>query len=124
VRNLVYIFFSLELLFILTQGFFDLNEFMVDFIVKSKQIAFLFSEANFKFDLAQLITRVDNIRSLGYIFYTEYKVTVVLASILLFVSIIGALALTLYFPASKFSVEYINIVKTQNIGSNLFREIK
>lgn len=78
-------------------------------------------ESNQYINWSQLIYRTDQLRALGSILYTEYRVSVILASLLLFVSIVGALAVTLYFPKNKFSVEEINCMKMQDANNQARR---
>lgn len=58
-------------------------------------------EANQYINWSQLIYRTDQLRSLGAILYTEYMTSVILASLLLFISIVGALAVTLFSPKAN-----------------------
>lgn len=51
-------------------------------------------------------------------------VSVILASLLLFVSIVGALAVTLFFPKNQFSVEEINSIKRQDANNQAVRNPK
>lgn len=81
-------------------------------------------EANQYINWSQLIYRTDQLRSLGAILYTEYMVSVILASLLLFVSIVGALAVTLFFPKNQFSVEEINSIKRQDANNQAVRNPK
>ena len=78
-------------------------------------------ESNQYMNWSQLIYRTDQLRSLGAILYTEYRVSVILASLLLFVSRVGALAVTLFFPKTKFSVEEINSRKRQDANNQARR---
>jgi hypothetical protein len=80
-----------------------------------------FIEANQYIDWSKLIYRTDQLRALGGILYTEYKVTIILASLLLFLSRVGALAVTLFFPKNQFSVEEINSRKRQDANNQARR---
>ena len=74
-----------------------------------------FRESNIYLDWSKLIQRTDQLHAIGGILYTEYKVSVILASILLFLSRVGALALTLFFPSSKkFYKKYATSLKIQD----------
>jgi NADH:ubiquinone oxidoreductase subunit 6 (subunit J) len=121
-RYLFYVFFVLEVLFLISQSFFDLSFFMTDSIVGNvMRESTLFIEANNYFDWSKMLQRTDHLRGLGFLLYTEYKVTVILASVLLFVSMVGALALTLYFPQNKFSIKPINSIKIQDVANQMRR---
>lgn len=81
-------------------------------------------EANQYINWSQLIYRTDQLRSLGAILYTEYMTSVILASLLLFISIVGALAVTLFSPKSQFSLEEINSIKRQDANNQAVRNPK
>ncbi len=104
-RHLILGFFLLELLFLSSQEFFDINVYISDIAVISSSFGESevsgFNEANGYLDWSKLIQRTDHLRALGGILYTEYKVTVILASILLFLARVGALAVTLFFSAAS-----------------------
>jgi len=74
----------------------------------------VFTEGNGFIDWSTILHRTDHLRALGGILYTEYKITIIVASILLFLSIVGALAVTLYFPKNYFSIEIISDRKFQD----------
>jgi len=94
----------------------------ISFEVLSSPISYSYLiESNQYINWSQLIYRTDQLRSLGSILYTEYRVSVILASLLLFVSMVGALAVTLYFPKNKFSVEEINSMKMQDANNQARR---
>lgn len=116
-RHLIRLCLIIQMLFIISSQFFDINGFISSTINKSS----IFVEANHYMDWSTLIYRPDQLRALGSILYTEYKVTVVLASLLLFLSRIGALAVTLSFPKNQFSVEDINSRKRQDANNQTRR---
>ncbi len=78
-------------------------------------------ESNHYINWSQLIYRTDQLRALGSILYTEYIISVILASLLLFVSMVGALAVTLFFPKNQFSVEELNSRKMQDANNQVRR---
>ena len=78
-------------------------------------------ESNHYINWSQLIYRTDQLRALGSILYTEYIISVILASLLLFVSMVGALAVTLFFPKNQFSVEELNSRKIQDANNQVRR---
>jgi len=121
-RYLFYIFFVLEIFFLISQSFFDISFFITNFSYKQDIMDSPFiSEANPYFDWSKVLQRVDHLRGLGYILYTEYKITVLLASLLLFLSIVGALSLTLFFPQTQFSLKPINSRKIQEANNQISR---
>lgn len=116
-RHLIVICLIVQVLFFISSQFFDLSEFM-----PSSSFEFAhFMESNPYRDWSKLIYRSDQLRALGGILYTEYKVTIILASLLLFLSMVGALAVTLFFPKNQFSVEEINSRKMQDANNQARR---
>ncbi len=116
-RHLIRLCLIVQILFFISSQFFDLNGFISAIISNSSY----FIEANQYMDWSKLIYRPDQLRALGSILYTEYKVTVILASLLLFLSRVGALAVTLFFPKNQFSVEEINSRKRQDANNQTRR---
>jgi len=106
-RYIILVFFCIEVFFLISQAFFDLNSFRSIEFFKNPT---LFIEGNQYMDWSKLIQPTDQLRSLGGLLYNEYKITVILASILLFLSIVGALAITRFFPEKTFKRHtYFNI---------------
>jgi len=119
-RHVILGFIILELLFFISEQFFDLSGFFQAFSMENSiQVDFI--ESNQYINRSKLIQRTDHIRALGGLLYTEYKVTVILASLLLFLSIVGALAVTLFFPKNVFSIEEINSIKRQDANNQARR---
>jgi len=98
-RNLICSFFIIEVLILSSNQFFDLGFFMEPHRLNSMTN---FIETNEYFNIATLINHSDILRQLGNLLFTEYPISVIIVSILLFVSIVGALAITLYFSVNKF----------------------
>ena len=119
--SLVLSFFLFALL-IVSETLFNLR-----FIINSTLLSNLpenpiFTESNIYINWSKLIQRTDQLRAIGGILYTEYKVSVILASILLFLSRVGALALTLFFPSSKkFYKKYTTSLKVQDNNNQTIR---
>ena len=119
--SLVLSFFLFALL-IMSETLFNLR-----FIINSTLLSNLsenptFTESNIHTNWSKLIQRTDQLRAIGGILYTEYKVSVILASILLFLSRVGALALTLFFPSSKkFYKKYTTSLKVQDNNNQTIR---
>lgn len=117
VRHVVLGFLLLEVLFLISLEFFDLGAFIYSESLTSKTEAtalFFYDEANSYLDWSKVIQRTDHLRALGGLLYTEYKVTIILASLLLFVSRVGALAVTLFFPKKNFMIEDLTTRKRQD----------
>ena len=116
-RHLILICLIIQILFFISSQFFDLSGFRP---TSGSELSHLI-EANQYMDWSKLIYRTDQLRALGGILYTEYKVTIILASLLLFLSMVGALAVTLFFPKNQFSVEEINSRKRQDANNQAMR---
>lgn len=116
-RHLILLCLILQVLFFISSQFFDLSGFRS---ISDSGLPYLI-EANQYRDWSKLIYRTDQLRALGGILYTEYKVTIILASLLLFLSRVGALAVTLFFPKNQFSVEEINSMKRQDANNQAMR---
>ena len=108
-RYIILIFFCIEIFFLISQNFFDLTSFRSIEFFKLNSF-FIFTEGNEYFDWSKLIQPTDQLRSLGGLLYNEYKITVIIASLLLFLSMVGALAITRFFPEKTFKRHsYFNI---------------
>ncbi len=120
-RHVILGFFLLEVLFLISQDFFDLTAFMAP-LVDVSDIS-IFTEANNYLDWSKLLQRTDHLRALGGVLYTEYKVTIILASLLLFLSRVGALAVTLFLSSSTeiFKVQEISVRKRQDANHQAMR---
>ena len=113
--------FFLIALLIISETRFNLR-FIINANLGANLDTTFFTEANMYLDWSKLIQRTDQLRALGGILYTEYKVSVILASILLFLSMVGALALTLFFPSSKkFYKKYATSLKVQDNNNQTIR---
>ena len=113
--------FFLIALLIMSETRFNLR-FIINANLGANLDTTFFTEANMYLDWSKLIQRTDQLRALGGILYTEYKVSVILASILLFLSMVGALALTLFFPSSKkFYKKYATSLKVQDNNNQTIR---
>lgn len=148
-RLLILAFFILEIMFFISEQFFDLSGFIhsyfdinlffsniinvttektffSEYVYKNTFIKFAeqsadFIEANQYINWSKLLHRTDHLRALGGLLYTEYKITVILASLLLFLSIIGALVVTLFFPKNHFSTEELLVIKRQDANNQTRR---
>ncbi len=94
-RYVILAFFLLELLFLASQDFFDINIFISDVAFPLNESITGFTEANAFIDWSKLIQHTDHLRALGGVLYTEYKISVLIIAVLLFLARVGALAVTL-----------------------------
>lgn len=106
--------FFMRALFRISETLFNLRFIMNSSLVEDIQKNRYFTESNRYIDWSKLIQRTDQFRAIGGVLYTEYKMSVIIASILLFLSRVGALALTLYFPSKKFYNKNITSLKIQD----------
>ncbi len=120
-RHIILGFLLLEVLLLVSQEFFDLGAFLYTGLSTEVNESFTFVEGNIYLDWSKLIQRTDHLRALGGLLYTEYKVTILLASVLLFLSRVGALVVTLFFPKSYFTAEEIPVMKMQDANSQVRR---
>lgn len=105
--------FFLTALLIMSETRFNLRFIINSVLIDNLDNPF-FTEANSYMNWSKLLQRTDQLRAIGGILYTEYKVSVILASLLLFLSIVGALALTLFFPTKKFYRKNVTSLKIQD----------
>lgn len=127
-RHLIFGFFLLESLFLLSQDFFDLSYFRVQISDFESIYTRSLVEVNGFIDWSQLLQRTDHLRALGGILFTEYKVTIILASLLLFVSRVGAIAVTLHLSADTtskgvFSLTQLPSIKVQDLNLQARRNV-
>lgn len=54
-----------------------------------------FCESNLYVDYSKLLQETDQLRAIGGVFFRDYKVAVILGSLLLFVSMVGSIVLTM-----------------------------
>lgn len=111
--SLVRLFF-ITCILIINENFFNLHFFINDIIFNYTRINSVFIESNSYLNWSTIIQRTDQIRAIGGILYTEYKASVILASLLLFLSMVGALSLTLYFPSKNFYKNNTTSLKIQD----------
>jgi NADH:ubiquinone oxidoreductase subunit 6 (subunit J) len=88
---------------------FSLRSF---FFLNNENLALL-TEANTATNEIGFLYQIDQLFVLGIILYTEFKFSVILASLLLFIVIVGVLILTLYTPQSFYYKNNIIKIKIQ-----------
>ena len=79
----------------------------------------LLIEANTYTNDIQFLYQIDQLTILGLILYTEYKFSVILASLLLFIVIVGVLRLTLYSPQEFYYKTNTILIKRQDTSTHL-----
>lgn len=110
-RNLIVAFLLLEILFIVSQTFFDLGFFFYEYF--NNNFFEIFTESNFYIDWSKIFQRSDQIHFIGMVLYTEYKVTFIVVAFLLFLSMVGSIVISL----QDFS-------KGKNIADSIFFDKK
>lgn len=104
-RHLIVGLVLIEVLLLISQDFFDLGAFFaLDpalFNGGPNSRGATLTEGNFYLDWSKVLQRTDQLRALGGLLYTEYKISVLVASLLLFLARVGAIAITL--PSTSLS---------------------
>jgi len=90
VRGLVVAFLLILFLSFLSEDFSTSRAFF-----SSKFITFETREFNLYLDYSALIYRADQLRGLGALLFTEYKLTLIITGVLLFLARVGAIVLSL-----------------------------
>lgn len=98
-RNLILGFLVLEVLFFSFEEFWDLSS-----LIKNNSLELLatnLSEVNLYTDYSKLLYQTGQLRALGGVLFTDYIVSIILISILLFISMFGSIVMTLETHAYK-----------------------
>jgi NADH-quinone oxidoreductase subunit J len=104
-RHLVLALLALELLLLLSQEAFDLTPFLTaSSLLPTVDSPFL-TERNGTISWASLLHRTDPLRGLGGILFTEYRTTLFIAALLLFLAIVGAIVVTLVLYADPRAID-------------------
>jgi NADH:ubiquinone oxidoreductase subunit 6 (subunit J) len=88
-KGLIVLFLTIEVLFLISQDFFELAS-----ILNNKNINYL-NEANLLVDYSNLLHHISHVEAIGGVLFTEYKLTVIIVALLLFLSMIGSIVLTI-----------------------------
>ena len=92
-RSWILAFFALEFLFFFSQNAFDL--FPLIALTEEQSGLSAFREINLGVDYSTLIQKTDHLRGFGGVLFTEYKLSILLAALLLLLSMIGSIVMTL-----------------------------
>lgn len=93
-KNLLLYFILSIILFYSGENMFDLK-FITLYLYNNPDLYINFVETNLFTDYSKLLFHTDHLRGIGGLLYTEFKTSVLLAAFLLFVSMIGAIVMTL-----------------------------
>jgi NADH:ubiquinone oxidoreductase subunit 6 (subunit J) len=96
-RNLILAFLVIEVLLLSSSDVLDIAPFLN---LQGDDILY-FKEANLYTDYSKILQRTDHLRGIGGVLYTEYKLSVFLAAVLLFLSMVGSIVMTLDSDAIK-----------------------
>lgn len=123
-RHIILGFLIFEVFLLISQNFFDLRYFFR--LSNDQQSTSFLTEANGFFDWSKVLHRTDHLRALGGILYTEYKSSILLAAILLFLARVGALAVSLSLSSDsltkgRFFVDYFPDIKRQDANYQTMR---
>lgn len=111
-RNIVIPFVLIEFLVLFSTDLIDLG---VIYNINENDLNILaFCETNQYIDYSKLLVDTDQLRVIGQVFFRDYPVSVILASLLLFVSMVGSIVLTLE-PSRQ------NSLKTQDANYQALR---
>lgn len=91
--------FICEVFFLLSQNLFDISYFLTLLSKFSTLEEPFLIESNAFFDWSNVIQRTDHLRALGGMLYTEYKSSILIASVLLFLARVGAIAISISLSA-------------------------
>lgn len=116
-RYIAISFFILYFIQMLCFDIFDLRFFF------SSTSTGLFTEANTSVNTSTVLYQIDQLNELGQILYTEYKLSVILASLLLFIVMVGVLMLTLYTPTKFYYKTNFMVLKRQDTQKQIRNNI-
>lgn len=94
-RSLILAFLLLEVLLLSSEDLFDLTLFLTLSDYNSETLNSALVETNLYTDFGRVLQRTGQLRVLGGILFTEYKITILLAAVLLFVSMVAAIVLSM-----------------------------
>lgn len=100
VRALIGLITLLELFAIFVPYLPTTHEQYEDVVRKLEPLIF-FTENNLYIDYSLFLHRLDQLKTLGSVLFTEYKVAILTAGLLLFVSMVGSIVLTLDISSRK-----------------------
>jgi len=98
-RNLILGFLVLEVLFFSFEEFWDLTSLIK--MDSFEIVATKLSEVNLYTDYSKLLYQTGQLRALGGVLFTDYIVSIILISVLLFISMFGSIVMTLETHAYK-----------------------
>ena len=75
--------------------------------IEQRKNLFAFHEINLEIDYSTLIKKTEHLHGFGIVLFTEYKLAIIFAALLLLISMIGSIVMTLY-------INTIKILKVQN----------
>ena len=117
-RNVILSFLLIEVLIYLSYNFLDIMP-IIELAVENNIFSIL-KETNIFLDFSEILNKTDHIRAIGGILFLEYNISVMLAALLLFLSMVGSIAMTLDVDSlKKVKVQDANIQALINLNSKM-----
>lgn len=117
-RNIILSFLLMEVLIYLSYNFLDIIP-IIELAVENNIFSIL-NETNIFLDFSKILNKTDHIRAIGGILFLEYNISVMLAALLLFLSMVGSIAMTLDVDSlKKVKVQDANIQALINLNSKM-----
>lgn len=111
-RNIIIGFLLLEVLLLTGEDFFEIPSVFNS--INEHQNFIFFREGNLYVDYSKLLQHPDHLRGIGGVLFTEYKLSVLLAALLLFLSMVGSIVVTMETSSLK-------TIKAQNPNQQTLR---
>lgn len=92
-RSWILLFFVLEVLFFIIQIGVDISPFILQ--VNEQHALTCLKEINLNVDYSMLLQKTEHLRGIGGVLFTENKLAIILAAMLLLLSMIGSIVMTL-----------------------------
>ena len=92
-RAWIIVFLAVEILFFFSQEAFDIFPLLA--YVEKYENFLMFREINLGVDYSTLIQKTEHLKGFGGVLFTEYKLAILLAALLLLLSMIGSIVMTL-----------------------------
>ena len=98
-RNIVISFFLIELLIYTNSNILDLMPILE--MVSDNNLYSILKETNLYLDFGKLLNKTDHLRAIGGVLFLEYNISVMIAALLLFLSMVGSIVMTLETDSFK-----------------------
>lgn len=120
IRNLIISVLMIQVLFFVSDSFFDLV-YILD-IIKEYNLYNILTEVNLYTNYGMLIQVTDHLKGLGGVLFTEYKLSIMIGALLLFLSMVGAIVMTVEpAVAQTIKVQDANFQALRNVNNVIKR---